>query len=540
MNKTYTFLLLIVLIFQIPVLHAQEMDFYWAKQFGNDYSSNDIQSIASDNMNKIIAFSHFSDEFSVEETNHIAEDGLDLILFSISEDGEVEWSFSGGGNNDQEAQEVHCDSFGNIYIMGKFKYSIDLDGHEILSNGSFDMFIAKYSPQGEFVWLKTFGGPNSEAIESMKIKSDKIILGGRFYDFTILGNDTIFSNDGTDFFIAKMNLDGEFTAIMSAGGESVDKVSGIDMDLYGNVYAIGDFYQDIQLGDEVFEAGEALGLYMIKLNPDLDIVWAYQFVGNDLKPEAKIAVSSDGNITVAGSFSDNLDLEDFHFMTNEFDEDLFAAHFNPNGEVVWAHHFYSNSMESVQSLQVDRVGNTYISGHYLDTIHFADISLDYHLCCGDPEIFFVKIDNSGSIVNANQLTGERSRLKTMVVPEINQVILAGQFSEDFAIGDFNLHSPTSYNVYIAYYKDDTWLYNEPIVDRLNLTIHPNPFQEYFLIPEIPAGSSIQVYNQVGKMIEIIEIQSNNQLTGKDWSSGLYFLAISFKSGDTKFQKVIKL
>lgn len=541
MNKLLSTLLLLVVVTGFSLkLFAQDMEFYWANQYGNNDYPNDIESITSDNLNKIIAFSHFDTEFTVEGNNYIAEDGSDLILFVINEHGNYEWSLSGGGIDDQVAQEVHCDVEGNIYIMGKFKTQINLGGIEALSNGTFDMFIAKYQSNGDFVWLKTFGGPNSEAIETMKIKNDVILLGGRYYDYTILDNDTLFSQDGTDIFIAKMNLDGEFTHMMTAGGPSVDKVSGIDMDIIGNVYAVGDFYSSINFGEETFEAGDALGLYMIKLNVNLELTWAYQFEGNDMRPNTKLAVASDGSITVGGVFSSTFSIGGEDYITADFDEDIFMANFTNAGEVNWSRHYFSHSMEGIESLQVDRVGNTYITGHYLNHINFGEVTLQYNLCCGYPEVYFVKINEDGEVIDASQLTGETARIKTMAVPETNQVILAGRFYEDFAIEDITLSSPISFNVYLAYFKDNTWLSIDESAHEGQVNVSPSPFHHYFNVSGLNEAKQILIHNEYGQLIESIGVNSLQKQLGESWGSGIYFMTITYESGWSNLQKVIKM
>ena len=541
MNKLLATILFTLLITGIsPNILAQDMEFYWAKQYGNDDYPNDIESITSDNLNKIIAFSHFDNEFTIEGNNYVAEDGSDLILFVVDEHGNYEWSMTGGGIDDQVAQEVHCDIEGNIYIMGKFKSQISLSGQVETSNGSFDMYIAKYQSNGDFVWLKTFGGPNSESIETMKIKNDVILLGGRFYDYTILNNDTLFSQDGTDIFIAKMNLDGEFTNVMTAGGASVDKVSGVDMDISGNVYAVGDFYQNITFGDETFEAGDALGLYMIRLNSNLELSWAYQFEGNDMRPNAKLAVSSDGSITVGGVFSSNVSIGDEDYVTADFDEDIFVANFSNAGDVNWSRHYYSHSMEGIESLKVDRVGNTYLTGHFLGDINFGELTLTYNLCCGYLEVYFVKINAAGEVVDASQLTGETARIKTMAVPETNQVILAGRFYDDFAMEDITMNSPESFNVYLAYFKDDTWLSIDNTVNEGQIMIAPSPFQEYFHVSDLEEAKEILIHNEYGQLVESIKVNSLQKQLGEKWVSGIYFITITYESGLSNLQKVIKI
>lgn len=515
------------------------MDYYWANQYGHDNFANNIQAVSSDNQDNIICFTHFNTSFTIDETQLNAEDGDDLLVFVVNEDGDTEWYLSDGGLGNQIAQEVACDNDGNIYLMGKFSGNLNFGGESFTSNGSFDMYLIKLNTTGELQWVKTFGGPNSESFESLNIHNGKINIVGRYYNFTILENDTIWGVDGTDFFASQFDLNGNLLQYVTFGGESVDYVSDVTADNMGNIYIAGDFYQNLQIGEELLEVEDMLGIYLLKLNSNLEVVWLYQPEGSDLKPGVKISCDSDGNITMAGNFSGNISFDNTQLQTADFDEDIYVAYFSSNGDFDWAKRFYSTSMESVIAFEMDRTGEIYISGHYLNHIHFNEVVIEYNLCCGDPEIFFVKLDEEGEVLNHSQLTGERSGLQDMHVPEVNQVILTGQFSEHFQMGDIELNSPTSYNVFLTYYKDDTWLFTEnrkSQTDFLLNTVSNNTFQ----LTNLPLNAEIQVYNSNGMLIEQISSNHSSLSLGQNWMKGFYLIQILPKDTHPIGLKVLKL
>ena len=381
MNKYKThFLLLLFAILMGNSSFAQELNFSWAKQYGSPNNANAVKSITSDNENKVFVFTDFEGEFDVGEEVFVAEGESDLLLYAVSEDGELEWAITEGAQDKELAQDVVCDADGNVYIMGKFNNTLNINDVEYESNGTFDMFMAKYSNAGEFIWCKVFGGPNSESLVSMKIRYNRIVVAGRFYNYTVIEEDTLFSQDGTDAFIAKFNLQGDLLLSTSFGGESVDMISDMDTDKYGNIYVVGDFYQNITFGDETFEAGEMLGLYVAKYDAALHLQWAQQIIGDDMKPEVKIGVSSDGNFAIGGVFTGGIQFGSYQLNTADVDEDIYTAYYSSDGEVEWAKRFYSSSMEYVVELEMDRLGDVYLSGHYGDDIHFDNLVFLYTLC----------------------------------------------------------------------------------------------------------------------------------------------------------------
>ena len=360
---------------------SQEMSFDWGKQFGSDAYTSDIQAITSDGQNRFFAFTHYKNTFSVEGVDYESNGGNDLLLFALNEDGDVEWVVSEGGVDDEFAQLIKTDDEGNVYIAGKFTGSIVINEVEYISNGLFDMYMAKYSNDGAFIWAKTFGGPNSESIISMEIKYNAIVLGGRFYNYTVIQEDTMFSYDGTDVFVSRFDLEGNLTNQISLGGNSVDKISDMSIDAYANIYITGDFYTDIYLDDDTyFNTGDLLGIYVAKYTAGLDLVWAHQLDGDDLNPDIKLEVSPSGICYISGPFISNIYFGNSHISTQASNVDLYLAVFQEDGTPNWISHYYSSSMESIVDIGIDQEGSVYLLGQYLADIHFDDLILNYSLC----------------------------------------------------------------------------------------------------------------------------------------------------------------
>ena len=360
---------------------SQEMNFDWGKQFGSDAYTADIQSITSDGQNRFFAFTNFQNTFSVEGVDYESNGGDDLLLYALNEEGNVDWVVSEGGEDDEYAQLVKTDDEGNVYIAGKFTGSMVINGEEYISNGLFDMYMAKYSNDGEFIWVKILGGPNSESIISMEIKYNTIVLGGRFYDYTVIEEDTLFSYAGTDVFISRFDLEGNLKNQIAFGGNSVDKIADMSIDAYSNIYVIGDFYTDIYLDDDTyFETGDILGIYVAKYDAGLDLVWAHQLDGNDLNPDVRLEVSPSGLCYISGPFMSDIHFGNSSISTQVSDVDLFLAAFHEDGSPDWISHYYSSSMESIVDMGIDQEGSIYLLGQYLSDIHFDELILNYSLC----------------------------------------------------------------------------------------------------------------------------------------------------------------
>ena len=77
------------------------------------------------------------------------------------------WGFPIGGRDPSQALGVHTDRAGNVYVTGYYDDIVDFDPDPIISElresvmGP-DIFVARYTPAGGLVWVKTAGGSGDD------------------------------------------------------------------------------------------------------------------------------------------------------------------------------------------------------------------------------------------------------------------------------------------------------------------------------------------------------------------------------------------
>ena len=62
-----------------------------------------------------------------------------------------------GGTSDDIAYGVALDGSGNVVIVGQFQNTVDFGGGALTSAGDRDIFVAKYSPSGAYLWARRYG-----------------------------------------------------------------------------------------------------------------------------------------------------------------------------------------------------------------------------------------------------------------------------------------------------------------------------------------------------------------------------------------------
>ena len=85
------------------------------------------------------------------------------------------------------AADVAVDAAGNIVMAGHFKGTVDFDPSSSAtqsrtSAGDYDLYVTKYTPAGQLLWVRTMGGTGWD--ESMALAVDpagNVLLTGYFY-----------------------------------------------------------------------------------------------------------------------------------------------------------------------------------------------------------------------------------------------------------------------------------------------------------------------------------------------------------------------
>ncbi|MFI5159033.1 MAG: hypothetical protein ACHQF4_09205, partial [Sphingobacteriales bacterium] len=80
----------------------------------------------------------------------------------------------GSGASSSIPATVRVDKQNNIYICGIFSGTVDFDPSAGVYNltsvgGSFDTYVAKYTPAGALIWAVGFGGSGTDQVNGMSL-----------------------------------------------------------------------------------------------------------------------------------------------------------------------------------------------------------------------------------------------------------------------------------------------------------------------------------------------------------------------------------
>ena len=170
----------------------------WSKTYR---SSNEVivNSIAIHSDKNVAILGYIQRTKNVED---VKEETKDAFVAKYNSEGKLQWKHLFNGTNSEQSTFAHWTPEGNLLVGG----FTDSNLEEKSYIGKEDVFLAKFSQDGELLWLKQFGTEENERLFGIALgKKEQIYLTG----FTEGQMDGAKYFGGRDIFLVKYNKDGE-------------------------------------------------------------------------------------------------------------------------------------------------------------------------------------------------------------------------------------------------------------------------------------------------------------------------------------------
>jgi hypothetical protein len=194
--------------------------------------------------------------------------GFDAYLMKFDPSGNIIWGVTFGGTGDDGASSLVVDPDGNIVVVGLFYGSMQVENitltTEVISN---QIFIGKFDTDGNLIWIRAAGGMKDDVATSVAFNqvTSEIIVSGAFTDSATFDSIDITSAGSLDVFLARYSSDGEILAVSTAGGTGDDFSLWVALSPDGSVaYVTGGVSEsaNVTFGDIELESIESLDMYL--------------------------------------------------------------------------------------------------------------------------------------------------------------------------------------------------------------------------------------------------------------------------------------
>lgn len=363
----------------------------WAHRIGG-VDHDIIRRVAVDGNGDILAFGEFQNTVDLDPGpgEDVFVSGAftsRAFVLKLTGDGAYVWAKALGLRT--SAASMALDPLGNIYLGGSFEGVTDLDpGAAVLSFTSFggtDGFVVKLDPTGELIWAGRIGGTQFDDMLDIALDgAGGLLLTGGFsgtMEFDPGADSFTLSAPGPDrrdVFVSKWDTSGNLVWAKQFASSAFNTLGeSITSDPWGNVITTGHFSGSIDLDpgpDELIHSG-TWELFVSKLSPDGELLWALQFEQATHSQGRRVITDAAGNILVAGSNYGSIDMDPgpgtaILPSADDLVSSAFVLKLDPDGAYLNAEGIGGDQHAVAYSLALDAAGNVRACGSFLGTADF--------------------------------------------------------------------------------------------------------------------------------------------------------------------------
>ncbi len=198
-----------------------------------------------------------------------------------------------------------------------------------------------------------------------------------------------------------------------AGSAGFDYGRNIAIDTLGNVYTTG-YYEgtvDFDPGAAIFNLTAVGGsdLFLLKLDPAGNFIWAKSIGGLANEFDSKIAFDDMANVYLTGSYFATVDFNPgaptFN-LTPAGDYDGFILKLDSSGNFIWAMSIGGIDTDQSYAITIDENNNIFTCGYFSATVDFdPGVGVFNLTAIGTGDAYISKLDPAGSFIWAKAMGG---------------------------------------------------------------------------------------------------------------------------------------
>ena len=375
-----------------------------------------------------------------------------------------------GGTSSDYGYDIAVTNDGYTFVTGRFK-STDWDlgnGITLATTGNYDMFIAKFNPQGEAVWARQAGSSSVDEGRAVAVDaSGNIIVAGIFTKTIHFGNDSLVNHGNYDIFIAKYNDAGDLLWLKQAYTTNQDKAVDIAIDNENNYLITGYFGDDavdtlVYDGTNIISNGER-DIFVLKLNSDGILQWGISGGGAMNDEATALAIDNSNNIYVTGYYKDTTAVFGTTTLNYQDGYEAFLTKIDPNGNYLWAKNVYGPGSDRAYALDLINAGGdatiVVVTGAMEDTVYVGESAAMFE-SNGKKDAFVFGYTGDGIFLEGQVIGGEEDDYAKSIslVPNSDDLYIGGYTQSNFVMGEDTLNNLGKKDVLLIKMQKDSLIW----------------------------------------------------------------------------------
>jgi hypothetical protein len=217
-------------------------NFNWANQLNVDLAEYASIDMAIDGNSNVYFTTAFEGSISTVSGNYASAGiGGDILCGKINSSSNYAWINRIGNNEDDKSGNIILDNNGDILLSGRFTNTLTIGANSLSSPVGYDWFLSKLNPtNGTAIWAISEGGLGSDdRISAIGVNPwNEIVITGRYASSFSFGTQSISSVGNDDIFVAKYSASGSFVWVKTFGttGENDWTSNNIGIDDAGTIW----------------------------------------------------------------------------------------------------------------------------------------------------------------------------------------------------------------------------------------------------------------------------------------------------------------
>jgi hypothetical protein len=453
-----------------PAPTVSPIDSVWSKSYGGAGEDGGNE-VAIDQDGNVIVVGALASTTSFGGTEVMPIGMKDAFILKLDRDGNYIWDRVYGGTDDDAAIDVAVNPDGSMVVAGLFVGEIDFGLGNTLQGppGRRSMFVLKLDPEGQPVWARGFGDLLAIPIPYVAIGGDgSIFLTGGLRGTVDFGGGPLSSVGSFDVFLAKFNPDGGHvwshafgTAVSSLPDPLfAARTAGLRIDDDGSVLVGAVYETSVDVLGEVHTGPGPKRMWIARIDPGgASAPWVRDF-GSDGDTVALTTSLTAKHFVVAGGFAGALQIEDQTYIAAEEHRDVFVSRFDKiTGGHVATSTFAATVVRktgelmprvtAVVTMDVNARDEVLIAGMLIDKLVLGGTTLQA-LGQSEHDLFAAKLSSNGTPLLAERYGDDnRQTASGGALDAAGNVLVTGNFEGQLLFGSERHVSKGAQDIFVV-------------------------------------------------------------------------------------------
>jgi len=423
----------------------------WIERLGG--ASWDITNgISIDNQDNIYIAGDFIDKLEGKDKSLTSKGGSDVYVARFTRQGNLDWLWSGGGFGNDKITALRKAPDDDLYISGILEGSMEFGNEQISGDGK-KLFVARINKKGNCEWVYTIG--YDEMASGYLLNTDKvgnIVMGGVFSGTLSNDSQSIISKGFRDIFLLRLTPQGKLDIFKQYGSILDESLTALSEDSLGNIILTGNNESKLNMDGFTLPAPytkKYTNCFVTSLDSNLTAQWTKCLYSNSYASVSGVECKADGNIFLTGNFKHAMYVDSLKYSSNG-SSDFFVAQLNLLGNVLWMNTYGAKNEERSNALKINKLGGVMVMGSFSDSLSFDS---QYIISGGErKDAFVAQWDSIGVVSWAGTLKGSNNNFVNYAdLDSEGNLYMTGSFSGSLKADAQQIKSNGEEDVFVAKY-----------------------------------------------------------------------------------------